>query len=231
MPRVRDEELRQATMETIKRTALELMRQQGTAGLSLRAIAREMGVTAPAIYHYYPRLEDLITALLVDAFNSLGDAMAQAASDAQLSLGRRVFLALHAYRNWALAHPIQFALTYGSPIPGYEAPAEITVPLARRPLEVLLPLLYEAWQRGLLELPPEYQALPPSIEQHVRILLPASDAPPALMQLVAETWALGHGSVMLELYGHLGPMIGDPAAFVDFELRRILTRAGLNPGP
>lgn len=231
MPRVRDEELRQATMETIKRTALELMRQQGAAGLSLRAIAREMGVTAPAIYHYYPRLEDLITALLVDAFNSLGDAMAQAASDAQLSLGRRIFMALHAYRNWALAHPIQFALIYGSPIPGYEAPAEITVPLARRPLEVLLPLLYEAWQRGLVSLPPESKGLPPSIEEHVRTLLPASDAPPALIQIIAEAWTLGHGSVMLELYGHLGPLIGDPAAFVDFELRRILTCAGLNPGP
>lgn len=231
MPRIRDEALRQATIETIKHTALELMRQQGTAGLSLRAIAREMGVTAPAIYHYFPRLEDLITALLVDAFSALGDAMEQASSDATTSLGRRIFLALHAYRNWALAHPMQFALIYGNPLPGYEAPAEITVPLARRPFEVLLPLLHEAWQRGVLILPQEYQGLPPSIEQHVQALLGGGDTPPALVQLIAEAWTLGYGSVMLELYGHLGPLIGDPAAFADFELRRLLLRVGLNPGP
>ena len=80
MPRPRNQDAREELSEAIKATARQQMAAQGTAGLSLRAIARDLGMTAPAIYHYFPRLEDLITALVVDAFNGLADAMETAAA-------------------------------------------------------------------------------------------------------------------------------------------------------
>lgn len=113
--------------------------------LSLRAIARRMEITAPAIYNYFPHLEDLITALIVDAFNDLADAM-QAAGQSVTSntWGPRIKATILAYRRWAVAHPVKFQLIYGDPIPGYAAPAEVTSPVANRPFVILCGYFAEA---------------------------------------------------------------------------------------
>ena len=112
-------ELQQTDLrQRIKAAGRGQMTEYGTAGLTLRAIARTLGITAPAIYNYFPRLEDLITALIVDAFTDLAEAMeaAEAAEPAARAFDKILALCL-AYRQWAMNHPTDFQLIGGNPIP------------------------------------------------------------------------------------------------------------------
>lgn len=228
-PSLQRAELRQATAAAIKNEAREQMRQHGTAGISLRAIARQLNITAPAIYNYFPSLDDLITALIVDAFTDLAVAMETAgAASAGTDTLARIEAVLHAYREWAVTHPVDFQLIYGNPIPGYQAPAELTSPLAFRPFKVVFALYGQALASGALRLPAEYQPVPDSIRQHLlgwktHVGL---DLPDGLICLLIGGWARIHGLVLLELFNHSTPVIGDPAALFAYELRALHTRMG-----
>ena len=214
----------------IKAAARQQMAQYGTAGLSLRGIARELGITAPAIYNYFPRLEDLITALIVDAFTALADAIDAAESVVESeTCWSKILASCLAYREWAIAHPMDFQLIYGNPIPGYVAPAEVTVPLARRPFDGLFRLFLEAYQSGELVIPAEYAPIPASISEHLATWLPKAgyDFPHALLCLLMSGWARIHGMVMLELFEHLPPVVGDTGAFYRYELDAFMGRLGL----
>jgi AcrR family transcriptional regulator len=214
----------------IKATARQQMAERGTAGLSLRGIGRELGITAPAIYNYFPRLDDLITALIVDAFTALADAIQTAESGVvSKTSGPKVIASCLAYRDWAIAHPVDFQLIYGNPIPGYVAPAEVTVPLARRPFDGLFRLFFEAFQTGELVVPAEYAPVPARIASHFATWLPKAghDFPDALLCLLMSGWARIHGMVMLELFEHLPPVVGDTAAFYRYELDAFLDRLGM----
>lgn len=216
----------------IKTAARRQMVQHGTAGITLRGIARELGITAPAIYNYFPRLDDLITALIVDAFTALADAIeaAEAGTPGE-TCGPKILAMCLAYRQWAVEHAVDFQLIYGNPIPGYVAPAEITVPLARRPFDGLARLFLEAYQTGELVVPTEYEPVPASITAHFAMWLPEAgyDFPDALLCLLMSGWARIHGMVMLELFEHLGPVVGDSAAFYRYELDAFLQQLGMTP--
>lgn len=230
MPRPRREKLRKEIAEEIKAVAREQMRHLGTAGLSLRAIAREMDITAPAIYNYFPNLDALITALIVDAFDALAEAMRAAAEEAAGdSPGDKIRASILAYRSWALENPVQFQLIYGNPIPGYEAPAEVTAPLARRPFEDLFSLFSEAWQLGELQLPGASRGMPAPVAEHITAWKSelGFPGPGGLFYLLAVGWSRIHGMVMLELFGHSQPVVGDTAAFYEHEVDALLSEAGL----
>ena len=216
----------------IKTAARQQMAQHGTAGITLRGIARELGITAPAIYNYFPRLDDLVTALIVDAFTALADAIeaAEAGTPGE-TCGPKILAMCLAYRQWAVEHAVDFQLIYGNPIPGYVAPAEITVPLARRPFDGLARLFLEAYQTGELVVPTEYEPVPASITAHFATWLPEAgyDFPDALLCLLMSGWARIHGMVMLELFEHLGPVVGDSAAFYRYELGAFLQQLGMTP--
>jgi AcrR family transcriptional regulator len=218
----------------IKTVARQQMAEHGTAGLSLRGIGRKLGITAPAIYNYFPRLDDLITALIVDAFTALADAI-QAAESAVTSepCGPKIAASCLAYREWAIAHPVDFQLIYGNPIPGYVAPAEITVPLARRPFDGLFRLFFEAYRTGELAIPAEYERVPASITAHFATWLTQAgyDFPDALVCLLMSGWARIHGMVMLELFEHLGPVVGDGAAFFRYEIDAFICHLGMARPP
>jgi AcrR family transcriptional regulator len=214
----------------IKAAARQQMAERGTAGLSLRGVARELDITAPAIYNYFPRLDDLITALIVDAFSALAEAMREAeAGMASGSPADRIEAIALAYRAWAVAHPVDFQLIYGNPIPGYVAPAEITAPLA---LSAFLGIFREyvaAYSGGQLTLPEEYARPPKEIETILARLQRDSGEPvPAeVAALLASSWARIHGLVMLELFEHIQPLVGDPAEFYAYEVRALIQRLGL----
>lgn len=212
-------------MGQIKAAARVEMARHGTAGLSLRAIARSLGVTAPAIYNYYPRLEDLITALIVDAFTAFADAMAAAiAETAAAGPGAQIRAAVLAMRTWAIAHPVDFQLIYGNPIPGYVAPGEVTTPLARRPFILLAPLFAAAQASGDVRLSPAAAELPPSVRAHVEQWQPHAGAelPAALVGLMTDRFAHLYGLVMLEILHHLQPSVGDTAAFFEYAVDMML---------
>jgi AcrR family transcriptional regulator len=219
--------------QAIKAVARRQMAEHGTAGLSLRAIARELDITAPAIYNYFPRLDDLITALIVDAFTDLAEAMEAAegavGSDRCLDKIEAVTLA---YRAWAQEHPLDFQLIYGNPIPGYQAPTDITIPMARRPFLGLFRIFLQAYEAGELTIPAEYLTVPPTVAGHIADWKRTSgiDMPDPLLCLLMTGWARIHGLVMLELFGHIQPIVGDTAGFYRYEIHAFMQRLGMSPG-
>src|SRR6266567_234454 len=135
------------------------------ANLSLRAVSRDMGMVSSALYRYFASRDDLLTALIIDAYNSMGEAAEKADSsvaDRADLLGRWLAMA-HALRAWALARPHEYALIYGSPVPGYAAPRE-TIDPASRPVIVMGAILADAYGAGRLSgeadagFPPELAA-------------------------------------------------------------------------
>lgn len=232
MARKRREELNEATRQEIKDTARRLMAELGSQGISVRGIAREIGMTAPALYHYYASLDDLITALIVDAFNALADAVeqgSQQSNEAGQSISEQIMAAAHAYRRYALDHPADFQLIYGSPIPGYEAPAEITVPASARTSEAFTRLIYTGIESGEIVVPAQYHSIPEKTREVTR-LYAGDDTPETLMlalHLTSIGWVPLHGFVMLELFGHLEPVVGDTDAFFDMQLRNTFRSMGM----
>ncbi len=119
---------RQETREKIEAQIIELGRRhlvtEGAAGLSLRAIARDLGMVSSAVYRYVASRDDLLTLLLIDAYSELADAVDGAAAG---SWRDRLLAMARAARAWAIDQPARWALLYGSPVPGYHAPRERTV--------------------------------------------------------------------------------------------------------
>jgi AcrR family transcriptional regulator len=189
----RRERQRQETRDEILGVARRQLAEQGAANLSLRAIAAALGLTAPAIYRYFASRDALLTALIVDAYDDLGAALTAApfTETAASSLRARML----AYRRWALGHPEQFTLVFGTPVPGYAAPREETVPAVRRAFAAFVAPVAEA-VGGLGGDPP------------------GQTWPPALREQVLLAWADLHGLVMLELTGHLRPAVADVDALV-----------------
>ena len=145
----------------IKEEARRQLAASGADGLSLRAVAKQLGMVSSALYRYYPSRDDLLTVLIIDAYNALGAAAenaiagggqaaaGQAAAGDAMSARERWIAACHAVRGWALANPHEYALIYGSPVPGYRAPEATIGPAARVPL-AFAGLLGEALASGEL---------------------------------------------------------------------------------
>lgn len=137
----------------------------GGANLSLRAIARERGVVSSALYRYFAGRDELLTALIIDAYNAIGEAgeRADTAITERLNLTHRWLAVAHAWRGWALAHPAEYALIHGSPVPGYAAPEGTIAPASRRFL-VIAAIIRDGHQSGVLT-----RALTPKIPLHAPV--------------------------------------------------------------
>lgn len=234
MPKVRDEQQYVEVQDAIKAIARQHMATEGTAALSLRAIARDLKMTAPALYRYFPSRDDLITALIVDAYNALADTLeAEAQRRQNDDAATRLYAILKRYRTWALEHRTEFELIYGNPIPGYVAPQEPTVAAAQRTFVVVVTILQEAFVAGTLQLLAAYTALPAHIEAHLRQMTADGgyEAEPVVAYIATVGWTRIHGIIMLELFSHIQPVIGDTEAFYRAEILHLLQSMGLNPQP
>ena len=134
----------------IKAAATRQLVTDGAAGLSLRAIARELGMASSAIYRYFASRDELLTALIIDAYNELGE-LVEAANDRcePADIGARFRTIAGTIRAWAVAHPHSYALIYGSPVPGYAAPEDTIDPATRIPIALLTLLVDLTAQRGV----------------------------------------------------------------------------------
>jgi AcrR family transcriptional regulator len=196
----------------IKETALRQIGESGAASLSLRAIARQLHITAPAIYNHFPSRDDLVTALIVDAYTSLGDgqfaALEGLSGDDHPARLRALGLA---YRHWAVTYPQQYMLIFGSPIPGYHCPPERSLPAAARSLSPLIAVLEAARRAGRLQ--PEAA---PYLAEPLRQQLAAWQSMHAVgdvyvLYLALVIWSRVHGLVMLEIDNQYPPFVQDPA--------------------
>ncbi len=224
----RREQLREATTEEIKEVARRQMAASGTADLSLRAIAREMGVTAPAIYRYFPSRDELVTALIQDGFSSLSNFLeSQVAQFASENVVERLETAVLAYRVWALAHPIDYQIMTASAIPNYVAPLEVLRPVYQRIYHVYIQLLAEAIEKGSLKLPAAYRELPPTIHAHLTAFNSAYQVDLPILYVMVTLWTQMHGRIILEILHQTHDLIGDTDAFYRHETRVMLQNLGV----
>jgi len=205
----------------IKNVARRQLAEHGSAALSLRAVSREMGMVSSAVYRYFPSRDDLLTALIVDAYVAVADAVEQAdATRRRSDLSGRWLVMAHALRSWALANPQEYALIYGSPVPGYRAPDDTIDPAARVSL-VFLRLISDGVATGKIAagLP---TPLPPAVRDDFEGLraLAGLDAPDAVVSRGLLVWTQLFGTVSFELFGHLHNVIHDYDAFFDVQVRR-----------
>ncbi|WP_426502098.1 TetR/AcrR family transcriptional regulator [Dactylosporangium sp. McL0621] len=204
-PAPRREKARAATIEEIKRTAVTLMHEHGTADLKFTDIARAMDMTPPALYRYFADRDALLSELITDAYNDLGTAVAEArdALPADDIAGR--FRAItHSYRRWAREEPQRFALIFGLPVSGYVAPEDgSTTEAAQRAMSQMSALFVEALMAGRLG-PPRIREVHPAIaacaetkNDELPVAIPADT-----FQAMLHVWSSLHGFVSLEAYGH-----------------------------
>ena len=200
----------------------------GPGELSVRQIARELGMASSAVYRYFPSRDHLITALLVQCYDESGAAVEAAeAGVPRGQLHRRWVATAHALRDWALANRQEYALLYGSPVPGYAAPEDTVMPAMRVP-RVFLELMADAEERGLVLGAPsapvprkEKAALAPVAELVVR--------PIGVERLVRAmmVWPTLIGQISLELFGHLHNGVLDYDVHFDHLVDRVSLDLGL----
>src|SRR4030095_8177415 len=137
--------------DAIKETAWKQIAEFGAPALSLRAIARELKITAPAIYNYFPDRDALVTALIVDAYTSFGDWQIEARDTIPANnYAERLKAIGIAYRNWAHTYPQRYQLIFGTPIPGYEGPREKVFPSSARSISALFSVVESIRAAGKL---------------------------------------------------------------------------------
>jgi AcrR family transcriptional regulator len=209
----------------IKDEARRQLAEEGAAKLSLRAVARELGMASSAIYRYFPSRDELLTALIIDAYDSLG-AAAEAAHDAVADAApvRRWTAVCEEVRRWALAHPHEYALIYGSPVPGYAAPQATVRPAGRVGL-LLIGIVRDA-HRGLgvarAKLPAELRTEAERIAADL-----APDLPPEVVATLVAAWAQLFGLVGFEVFGQFNRVVEDREPFFRHAVAQLAHGVGL----
>jgi AcrR family transcriptional regulator len=212
---------RTSLTEEIKAVARRHLAEHGSAALSLRAVAREVGMVSSAVYRYFPSRDELLTALIIDAYDAVGERAEAADQDSRSrGVAARWMNVCEAIRAWALANTHEYALIYGSPVPGYAAPEATILPASRVPL-VLLRLLADGVASGEIvagESPTMSRTIRSDFAQLRRTAAPA--VPDAVLSRGLSVWAQVLGNVNLELFGHLHNVIHDYDGFFTLQMRR-----------
>lgn len=227
----RREVQRQRTLAEIRDTARQQLAVTGAAGLSLRAVAREMGLTAPALYRYYDDRDALLSALIVDAFSGLTAAL-EAARDTQPEPqpGRRLAAMCQAYREWAIAHPHEFALVFGTPVPGFAAPEDgPTADAGARFGGVFATEFGRVWEETGFALPEQRRSATLERELVLAGQECGASLPAGAMQVFLSCWGRLHGLISLELFGQLRWVgLADAGALFRADLLELLARIGVD---
>jgi AcrR family transcriptional regulator len=221
---------REQTMRDIVRIGRAHLATEGAAALSLRAVARDLGLVSSAVYRYVESREELLTLLVVDGYDELGVAVGAALAKVDPSdhAGRMVAIG-RAVRAWALAEPATYALLFGSPVPGYEAPAERTTGPGTRVIGRLVEVWEDAWVAGAITLADE-SVSPRRLSRDLARLRRemAITAPDALVARGMLAWASLFGCVSFELFGQYGPdAFAEPKDIFEHHLQVLVATVGL----
>jgi len=218
---------RQEARDRIEREIVEVGRRHlvtdGAAGLSLRAIARELGMVSSAVYRYVASRDDLLTLLIVDAYTDLADTVDRAAAAAVGPWQDRLLAMAHAARAWALDQPASWALIYGSPVPGYHAPADITVGPGTRVVGALLAVVSDGVVAGdVPDAGPRPSSATSADFDAIRDEFPFAGGDAAMLKGFL-LWAALVGAISLETFGQYGAdTLSDPADVFDGQIRLLV---------
>jgi AcrR family transcriptional regulator len=233
-PRRRDR-LRAATISEIKQTARRFLVNDGPSAVSLRAIAREMGMTAPALYRYFASLDELLAALSTDLYDELSQYLEDARDEHPADdLESRFRAVCRAFRRWSVAHRPEFGLMFGTPLPGIDPDASYPLPepyaAGSRFGAVFEQLFVELWRRAPFDVPADDE-IPPPLRDQLNAYLARLGAPlPAGAALVfLSGWIRLYGGVALEVFGHLYFAVTDVEPLFEAELAIAATQFGMTP--
>ncbi|QYI98692.1 TetR/AcrR family transcriptional regulator [Curtobacterium flaccumfaciens pv. flaccumfaciens] len=238
---------RQTVTADILAAARTRLTDEGPAALSLRAVARDVGMVSSAVYRYFPSRDDLLTALLITDYDELGAAVEAAGAAAGPAPGARWVAMCRAIRDWSIAHPGDFALLFGSPVPGYAAPRETVVPATRTTL-ALVRVVADAvgsgapgasdssvtstpGAAGRLGSPTAPPAAPgvagPAVADGVATLRSFGiTLPDEVLVRTLMAWTTVFGTISFELFGHFVGSVSDPAAYFDQVIVRLADDLG-----
>lgn len=216
------ERARAELTQEIKASARRQIAEVGASALSLRAVSRELGMVSSALYRYFPSRDALLTALIVDAFDAVGEVaegVERACPPTRGFAARWVALGT-AFRSWAVANPHDYALVYGSPVPGYAAPTDTVDPAARVSL-VVLRVVADGVAAGDVD-PAADLSMPrvthgelAALRDRVGLAIPDEVLARTLL-----AWSAVLGAVSYELFGHLHGIVADHPTYFDHQLHR-----------
>jgi AcrR family transcriptional regulator len=237
-PTARERARAELTRE-IKEEARRQLAETGAHGLSLRAVARELGMVSSALYRYFPSRDDLLTALIIDAYDALGE-VAETAIAASATPRVRWLAACHAIRGWALAHPHEYALIYGSPVPGYRAPQATVGPASRVPL-AFMGVLRDAVAGGDMPANGDGAVAGPGLggaladqAAVVAALATAPGSPAVPAEVVVRAviaWTQLFGMISFELFGQFVGSFEPADALFEYAVAQQAAFAGLGSAP
>jgi len=237
VPRTARERARAEITREILDAGRRHLATDGAATLSLRAIARDLGMVSSAVYRYVASRDELLTRLIIDAYDALGAAAETREADVgRADLAGRWSAVCLAVREWALANPNEWALIYGSPVPGYVAPAD-TIGPASRVSNLLVQILADAAAGGIGLPDPAGRKLGPAVRSALAPVIAA--LPPGLTETAIQAglmvWAALLGTISLELFGQfqnvIGENPGDRDAFFAECIARWAAQIGLGSSP
>lgn len=229
VPRTARERARAEILAEIQQVGRQHLARDGAAGLSLRAVARDLGMGSSAVYRYVPNRDALLTMLIIDAYDTVGAAVEEADRTHERAdyVGR--FLSIcAAVRRWAQENPHEYALIYGSPVPGYAAPEDTIASATRVPI-VLLSILVDLTQAGEA---PESQAISSDVEASLQPMKTFTEGKLSedLLLRGISSWGTLLGTISLELFGHLHNVVAeDPelrTAFFENQMRQVAVELG-----
>lgn len=221
---------REATTRDILDAARALLRDGGPAAVSLRGVAREVGLTPPALYRYHASLDDLLTALIADCYDAAAEALEQARDSVPADEpGARLHAVVRAFRRWALEHRQEFGLVFGSPLPGYAAPAEGPTEVAgARFGAVFIDLFAALWRQQPFPIA-DVRRLDRGLVRQLHDYRDALglDMPLGALYVLLRGWSRIYGLVSLEAFDQLDFCLTDVAPFFEAELSAISADFGL----
>jgi len=212
--------------DEIKEVARKHLAVDGS-NLSLRGVARDMGIVASALYRYFPSRDALLTALIIDAYGALGAAAIEAeAAVPREDLRGRWLTTCRAVREWALEHPAEYGLLYGSPVPGYAAPEETTA-LAEQVIFLLVGVLVEG--AGEVAPAPMPSAMPDAVRADLRRVIEQSpgELPEEWLDRAFVAWAHLFGVLNFEVFGRMNGLVEARAEYFDHHMSLMADLCGV----
>ena len=225
IPKITRAQAREELMAQILDIARSYLGTEGAAGISLRAIARDMGMVSSGIYRYVPTRDALLTLLITDAYNSLGVSAAKSEKAIPRKDRQERFLAIaHAARNWALNHPHEYALIFGTPVPGYKAPEATIAPATIIP-QLLTVILRDTKKAGQSKSSTKVSELVSSSVAPLQKKL-AQDLPAELILRGLNAWSSMFGAISFEIFGHTHNVVASDSkkrkAYFDHQMRTLI---------
>lgn len=229
------ERVRAATVEEIKTTARRILIAEGPQAVTLRSIARQMGMTAPALYRYFPSHEDLWIDLCHDTYGEIADALermleAMPAADA----GERLMAAARAFRTWAVEHPREFGLVFGTPLPGVKENVSPENLHGMRFALFFTQIYVELWEEQRFPVVADEEISEPLRAQLIAYrdvvgpLIPsAAQLPAGAVLRFLQAWVALYGAVTMEVFGHLGFCLEDVSEFFEIQIASIGATLGI----